>query len=168
MARHGPEVSDADLQKRLTTGVAPDGVFSPTKASTRFNSYEDWMQTREAAWKGIESKYGVDLSKPPTPGTDTKYKIVVEYDRAIDDGFVADLSSKSKIADPANPNKVGKAYSTYSPVGGITRTRTVVAWDNVNKKWNVAQHFPEAEGWNDATKTYSSGVTVHLGVRLPK
>jgi hypothetical protein len=165
VARHGPEVSDADLQKRLTTGVAPDGVFSPTKASTRFNSYEDWMQTRDAAWKGIEYKFGIDLRKPPLPGARQDYKIVIEYNRAIDDGFVADVTSKVKVADPVNSNKVGKGYSSYSPVDGITRTKTAIQWDG--KKWKVTQHFPEVTNWNNSTKTYLPSAEADLGVKLP-
>jgi hypothetical protein len=156
VARHGPEVSDADLQRRLTTGVAPDGVFSPTKASTRFNSYEDWMQTRDAAWRRIEETKGVDLSRPPGPNADTKYDIVVEYNRAIDDGFVADLSSKVKVADPTNPQKIGNGYLKYESVDGITRTFTRVAWDDKARQWKTIQHFPRVEGWNNATKTYAS------------
>jgi hypothetical protein len=156
VARHGPEVSDADLQRRLTTGVAPDGVFSPTKASTRFNSYEDWVQTREAAWKQIEKTQGIDLSKPPTPNADTRYDIVVEYNRAIDDGFVADLSSKVKVANPANPQKIGNGYLKHESVDGIARTFTRVAWDDKAQQWKTIQHFPRVEGWNNATKTYAS------------
>jgi hypothetical protein len=167
VARHGPEVSDADLQRRLTTGVAPDGKFSPTPASTRFNSYEDWTQTREAAWKSIEMKNNVDLSKPPTPGGTQRYEIIVEYNRAIDDGFVGNKASKVKIADPNNANKVGNGYSSYDSVDGITRTKTTVEWNDQVKKWQVIQHFPEARGWDNATKTYSSDAPVHLGVRLP-
>jgi hypothetical protein len=166
VARHGPEVSDADLQRRLTTGIAPDGVFSPTKASTRFNSYEDWVQTREAAQKGIEYKFGVDLKKPPT-GTVKEYEIIVEYNRAIDDGFVADLASKTKVADPNNAQKMRNGYLSHSPVDGITRTKTLVKWNDNTQKWQVIQHFPEARGWDNTAKTYDQSVPVHIGVRLP-
>jgi hypothetical protein len=167
VARHGPEVSDADLQKRLTTGVAPDGVFSPTPASTRFNSYEDWMQTCEAAQKGIEYKFGADLSRPPVPGGTQRYEIIVEYNRAIDDGFVANKASKVKVADPNNAKKVGNGYSSYDSVDGITRTKTTVEWNDQVKKWQVIQHFPEVRGWDNATKTYNPDAPVHLGIRLP-
>jgi hypothetical protein len=158
VARHGPEVSDADLQKRLTTGIAPDGKFSPAPASTRFNSYQDWVQTREAAWKSIEAKHGVDLSKPPMPGGVQKYEITVEYNRAIDDGFVGNKSSKVKITDPNNPKRTGLVYPSQTAVDGITRTKTFV---------KVVQHFPEAKGWNNATKEYAADAVVDLGVKLP-
>jgi len=50
LGRHGPQVSDAQLQSRLTTGVAPDTAFSPAPGtSSRFNSHIDYMQTRQAA-----------------------------------------------------------------------------------------------------------------------
>jgi hypothetical protein len=165
VARHGPEVSDADLQRRLTTGVAPDGKFSPTPASTRFNSYQDWVQTREAAQKGIEYKFGVDLKKPPAIGADDEYEIIVEYNRAIDDGFVANLASKAKVADPKNAKRTGNGYSTYNPVDGITRTYTKAKWDG--QAWKIVQHYPSAKGWDNATKTYAPSAEVDLGVKLP-
>jgi hypothetical protein len=165
VARHGPEVSDADLQKRLTTGIAPDGKFSPTPASTRFNSYEDWVQTREAAQKGIEYKFGVDLKKPPATGAIQQYEIVVEYNRAIDDGFVANLASKAKVTDPKNAKRTGNGYSTYNSVDGITRTYTKAKWDG--QAWKIVQHYPSAKGWDNTAKTYAPGAEVDLGVKLP-
>lgn len=50
LGRHGPQVTDAQLQSRLTTGTAPDGAFSPAPGtSSRFNSHIDYIQTRQAA-----------------------------------------------------------------------------------------------------------------------
>jgi hypothetical protein len=143
--RHGPEISDAKLQRRLTTGIAPDGKFSPTPASTKFNSYEDWMQTRNASLKQIEKIYGVDLSKPPT-GNNKDFSIITEYDRAIDDGFVGDAMSKVKVNDSTSPKKKGNGYTKYIAVDGITRTKTTISWDASANRWKVVQHFPLAEG----------------------
>jgi len=54
--RHGPGVSDSQLQHRLSTGVAPDGVLSPTTGlSTRFNTHEDYVKTRLAAVQGMKT-----------------------------------------------------------------------------------------------------------------
>jgi hypothetical protein len=48
--RHGPQVSDQQLQDRLTTGVAPDGAPSAAPGmSSRFKSHVEWMATRNAA-----------------------------------------------------------------------------------------------------------------------
>ncbi len=79
--RHGPEISDAKLKTRPSTGIAADGKFSPTKASTRFNSYEDWSQTRNAAWEQIRKTQGTDFSKPPTKTTSTRYEIIIRHYR---------------------------------------------------------------------------------------
>ncbi len=163
--RHGPEISDADLKARLKTGIAPDGKFSPTKASTKFNSYEDWLQTRNAALEQIQKKNGVDFSKPPV--NVKKYEIITEYDRAIDDGFVGKSSSKLKVSDLKNPNKKGNVYSKYEAVDGITRTKTTVAWDASTNSWKVVQHFPVAEGWNNTTKAYNLTEKVDVKVTLP-
>ncbi len=48
--RHGPAVSNAALEKRLFTGIAPDNVLSPAPgASSRFLSYEELLETRQTA-----------------------------------------------------------------------------------------------------------------------
>jgi hypothetical protein len=163
--RHGPEVSDIDLQRRLTTGIAPDGKFSPTPASTRFNTYQDWLQTRQAAWDGIEAKFNVDFSKAPGATDPRTYEIIIEYNRAIDDGYVADLPSGARVSDIAT-HKTGKVYSSYQPVDGITRTKTRVSWNDASKKWEVVQHYPDAKGWNNSTKTYSASTPAQLRVSL--
>ena len=161
-------MTDAQLQARVTTGVAPDGVFSPTKSSTKFNSNEAWVETRKAALEQIQTVKGADLSKAPVKGADTEHEIVLEYNKAIDDGFVADAASKVKVADPTNPAKKGNAYASTQPVDGITRTYTKVVWDDKQGKWNVVQHYPVTEGWNNTTKTYdASAKPATTKVNLP-
>lgn len=36
LSRHGADVTDTKLDRRVKTGVAPDGVTSKTKTSSRF------------------------------------------------------------------------------------------------------------------------------------
>ena len=151
--RHGPQVKDIELENRLKTGIAPDGVFSPAPASTRFSDFDSWVKTRDIALKEIEKKYGIDLSKPPAPGTIGQYDILTEYNRPIDEGFVGDITTKKKVVDPTNPKKKGKAFTSITPVDGITRTKTVIRWDGT--AWKTKQHIPWAMDWDDATKTYS-------------
>jgi hypothetical protein len=69
------DVCDAQLEHRLRTGVAPDGKFSPAPASTRFSSYEDFLVTRDAALKKVESDFGIDLSKPPVSGAPDSHEV---------------------------------------------------------------------------------------------
>jgi hypothetical protein len=48
--RHGPAVGDDALIRRLHTGIAPDNVLVPAPgASSRFNSYTDYLETRQKA-----------------------------------------------------------------------------------------------------------------------
>ena len=101
--RHGPQLDDKTLEERLTKGKTPGDtsgrVRNAPPGSTRFSDFKDWEQTRNAAWKEIEKINGVDLTKAPASGDPTKYQIVVEYNRPIDEGFVGQ-GSKTKVVDP--------------------------------------------------------------------
>jgi hypothetical protein len=56
LARHGPNVTDAELTTRLTTGVAPDGVLSPAPGlSSRFRNHRRWLTTRTAAVNELQT-----------------------------------------------------------------------------------------------------------------
>jgi hypothetical protein len=176
VARHGPEVSDADLQRRLTTGIAPDGKISFAPASTKFNSYESWMKTRDAAMQEIEKKYGIDLSKAPSSGTSGPFEIRVGFDKPIDDGFVPDKTTATKIkvevdgtgrpsSTPTGIFKQGKVFSSSTSIDGVTGTYTKIDWDG--QKWRVVQHFPLAEGWNNAAKAYTDPGFLDVKISLP-
>ena len=151
--RHGPEVSNALLMRRIETGIAPDEKFSPTPASTRFKSYQDWEETRAKALETISRRNSVDLSKPPGPDDPKRYTEVVDHGKAIDDGFVGDKSSAVKVVDVGS-KKVAKVYPEHQFVEGITRTTTTVAWSDNTQRWSVVQHFPNAKNWNQTTQTY--------------
>ena len=152
--RHGPQIKDNVLEDRVTTGIAADGVFSPTKASTRFTNYETWEKTRELALKEIEKVEGIDLSKPPKPSDDLDQSIIIEFDKPVDDGFVGNVNTMHKIPNPAKPKKKGKVYSSTKSIQGVTRTQTRIQWDGTS--WKVKQHIPWAVDWDNVTKTYSS------------
>ena len=154
--RHGPEVSDANLKKRLETGQTPDGKFSPTPASTKFKNYEEWEKTRSDALAKISSEHGVDLTQAPAPGAPTRYGVKLDHGRAIDEGFVGDFASRVQVADPSSPGKTGWGYPNSSPVDGITRTQTSVKWNATANEWQVTQHYPDAVGWNQSTQSYPS------------
>ena len=157
LARHGPEVSDQALENRVLTGLTPDGKFSPTDSSTRFKSYDDWIETRQAAIQQIEKenkiKLGKDMDNPPTPGDPTRYKIEVDHGRSIDEGFNG-AGQSTKTTDPNNTKKKGKVYTQTTEVSGITKTQTSIAWDSNQSRWKVTQHFPVGRGWNQLSQSY--------------
>jgi hypothetical protein len=166
--RHGPDVTNAQLEHRLKTGIAPDGQFSPAPASTKFNSNENWVETRSAALREIQQKEGIDLSKPWQPGMQKSYDIRLEYNRAIDDGFIPDTTTakSTTFSDPiTGKTKKGTTYETTNEISGVNGTFTKVAWDQQLNKWKVIQHFPLADGWNNLSQQYvnpSKSIDTHV------
>ena len=56
--RHGPDLTDQELKTRLDTGIAADGAFSPTPgASTKFNSYQHYLDTRVAVTSALKAAF---------------------------------------------------------------------------------------------------------------
>ena len=55
LARHGPDLTDAQLQNRLTTGVDRYGVPAPADSSSRFDSYQIWLTTRTRAANRVDA-----------------------------------------------------------------------------------------------------------------
>lgn len=158
--RHGPDVPDIVLQTRITNGLIADPtkpkgmVVSPTNASTRFGSYKIWLQTRRAALEGMEKIHGIDLKKPPVNPKDVRLELVVEHHRNIGDGFVGDGPTVKTLL----PNGRSKnMYVSTKPISGLTRTRTTIEWNSTTSKWDVKQHFPEANGWDQAMQAYKPG-----------
>lgn len=93
--RHGPDVTDDLLKRRVEKGIAADGVLSPTHTSTKFDKVEDWLATRDAAITKILADNSVTASTPVTAGT--SYSGVIEHGRPIDSGFVADKSTATDV-----------------------------------------------------------------------
>jgi hypothetical protein len=156
--RHGPEVADPPLARRVTTGIAPDGQGSFTRASTRFKSHKDWLKTRQEAIDGAKSAHGVDVTKPRAQGDPNWVEVVVQHKKPIDEGFVG-TGTKTKIQDPTGATtKKGNIFSGTAPVNDLTRTKTGFEWNQAanggHGQWEMKQHFPLAEEWDQATKTY--------------
>ena len=137
-----------------------DGVQKPKgeRYSTRFNSYEDLMRTREDTLAEIERQTGVDLSRPPGPGDRVRHELSIDHHRPIDDGFVGQ-GTRSAVPDLFHHGKQVKAYTEVDAISDVTGTRTVIRWDAGRDRWDVKQHFPLAEGWDDATKRYDPPLT---------
>jgi hypothetical protein len=180
--RHGAQVTLEQLDKRLKTGVAPDGVVSFAPASTRFNSNKNWLQTRQQAIDTVRERYrdivGEDFRKPPGPNGDDTLVVKLNYDRPIDDGFIADRTTKRQVTIPVDPvtgkpttltpaiQKTGKVYDKTEPVKDITGVTTRFVWNAAENRWKMVQHFPLTGGWDNATKAYDSNVIFDAVVNL--
>jgi hypothetical protein len=182
--RHGAQVTPEQLDKRLKTGVAPDGVVSFAPASTRFNSNKNWLQTRQQAVETFRAKYGNlvgdDLRKPPQPGDPQNIEVKVRYGKPIDDGFVRDPTTKKKVTIPVNSStgkptiatpggktKTGNVYTRTEPVEGVTGVYTNFVWNAAEGRWKIVQHYPLVEEWNNAAKVYNSPQRFDAEVELP-
>jgi hypothetical protein len=161
LARHGPDVSDADLQKRIRTGITPDQRFSPTDSSTRFRSYQDWVETRQRAIRDIQSqekiKFGESMDVAPEPGMKQFYAIEIDHNRAIDEGFNG-VGSPEKMPNPLKPKQKGKVYVESEPISGVTKTFTRINWKEDKKCWVVSQHYPVGRGWNEGSQRYENSI----------
>ena len=157
--RHGPEVFDSDLKRRATTGVAPDGKWSPTHYSTKFDSYDDWIETRAVGLESIQNKnqvnFGDKLNKSPALGEPTSYSIEIDHGRAIDSGFNGS-GPREPVSNPSKPSQIRKLHTETTPVDGITKSYTKVAWDEKLSRWKVVQHFPVSKNWNQSLQKYDA------------
>ena len=132
--RHGPEVTDEELITRVTTGIAPDGKMSATKAASRFDTYAAWMQAREEGASMLEDK--VHPGPPPVPVkvTDTSVPAAadafVSMKEVIDHGGPIDRAMRATrpgVSIDANTGKIGKSQTaeTFEAVDGITKSETL-------------------------------------------
>jgi hypothetical protein len=114
LGRHGPHVTDAQLQSRLTTGVAPDGAFSPAPGvSSRFNSHVEYIATRQAAVTQVQTAIATTqaLLAP----------LLTAYDTACVAFFSAVGAARGALAGP----KTVAFQALTGAVAGITNPDTV-------------------------------------------
>ncbi|MBI5617926.1 MAG: hypothetical protein HY943_16720 [Gammaproteobacteria bacterium] len=164
--RHGPEITDDLLKRRVEKGLAADGVLSPTHSSTKFDKVEDWLETRDAAIKKILADNGVTATSLP-PAVGTSYQGVLEHNKPIDSGFIADKTTASEkpmtdaSGDPVYETKKGKkrwvrndkseplaADGSVLPCGGAEKNpldengAPVAADDHATAKWKKGAKTP--------------------------
>lgn len=136
VGRHGPEVSDAKLQERLTTGYAPDGVLSPTGSSGKFTSYEALVETQNAATQRLMANLGIANITDPDPAGRTSIAVNTPHANAIGSGFNG-TGATAPIGDPA---RGGLTYAATTPRPPSTTTRTTFEYQG--GRWVIAQHYP--------------------------
>ncbi len=116
LGRHGPELTNDQLKNRLTTGVAADGAFSPTPgASTKFKSYETYLDTRQ------------------TVITELKGAIVATRNHLKNELKAYQMAKKAFEDEPAGPDKApGKplALAVGTTRQAIVDKVTTIGQDN--------------------------------------
>lgn len=132
LKRHGSDVSDDKLLRRLLTGIAADDKPSSTKASSKFSNMEAWLQAREegaafASKKQHPDGSFVDLTAKTIPvDINAVHNIPHEIDHgdAIDEAYISVRQAqgvdvkKGKVGD-------GDTSETYEKISGITKSTTL-------------------------------------------
>jgi hypothetical protein len=161
LLRHGPQLTDNQLIKRLEEGVAPDGkieIGKVPRGSTRFSSDTDWLQIREKASEQITKRApfhgGVDLTKPPAPGSQEAFKgtsRIIEFDRPIGNGFIGKEETLHEIT--AQNGRKLKVFGEVEKVEDLTRVQVTYKWNG--KQWEAKQFFPDATNYDPVTRQYT-------------
>jgi hypothetical protein len=155
LARHGPDVTDAKLERRVTTGIAPDGAESKTRFSTRFSSYQNFWETRELAFEYIgrglgDPSHPVNLSEGPGIGLNT-----------LDESYVITLEHINRHQLSSGYRGVGTpvsgTFGTTAVTGSeLTRTLTRIRWNASEGRWFVVQHWPDSRNFDFVTSNYTN------------
>lgn len=145
------------MRRRALTGISPDNKWSPTHSSTKFKSYDDWLKTRDDAILRIQQdnqvSFGTNMDVAPAPGAPDNYKLEVDHGRPIDSGFNG-VGPRTRVVNPYNHSQSRNLHTQTTPVSGITKSYTKVAWDPQASRWKVVQHFPVGKNWNQTLQKY--------------
>jgi hypothetical protein len=112
-------------------------MVSPTRNSSRFTSYEEWLATRAAVLADFESHFGITLEQP-LPARSAE--VVFEHGRPLGEGW------RGRPGTQTAPQR----FSIQDPVPSseISRTKTTLRW--TDGRWKPVQHFPtnaDASPW---------------------
>lgn len=137
-ARHGPHVKDMQLTTRITTGNAPDNVFSPTRNASRFTDWIDQERTLAQAQRVAGPKLkalSTTQARPPV-------EVRLNHNRPLGTGFEG--VGPRRTVHGMHGEKA-KACETAQPVPeAMTGTQTTFAWreDGYGGRYVPVQHFP--------------------------
>lgn len=114
LVRHGPDLTDAQLQNRITTGLDRTGQPAATDTSSKFASYQVWMQTRTAAVNQIDAAVGAT--------------------RALVNPLVATLQANwhTFLTTPAGPAKGVAGQQRGAALGALQAAIAGIAMPNAN------------------------------------
>lgn len=172
VAYHGPHISEDALKDRVRTGIAPDGMPSPQKRSSQFNSFQEWLAAHDAVFAELEQQFGMVAA--PGPG-DARGPIVVDgivndsgdllphakvrgifLARLIEDPLIEDyrtigrgvvgvsdaLKRDETFLRPDGSTTVRPVYPTVVVDDALRAFTATVGW--TGNEWVIVQLFPVA------------------------
>ncbi|MEM6455636.1 MAG: hypothetical protein AAF772_11120 [Acidobacteriota bacterium] len=146
--RHGPDVTDGELQRRLTQGVAPgdaNAVNRPPPRSTRFNSYNTQNFLQQRSLDEAMQHLGIpSLTTPPSAiGLTSDYapQVTIDWGQSIGTGFEGANRVKTKVGGQDIYRYTGT--NAMNP-NDVSATTIGLRWDG--GQWQVSQFFPGIAG----------------------
>ena len=164
---HDPQITNAQLQNRIKTAIAPDGRVSGTHTSSRFNSVSEMLKIREYSISEFVREFNaanlttpLDLTRPPSPslvaanggnpgrvmlrGIDVSTQPIIG-NKSIGTSFEVPMSIRNptKLTVPsgsATGRNAWPASSISEVTTPITKVRVALTWNG--KKWVLGQFFP--------------------------
>ena len=102
------------LEARITTGIAADGLASPSKRSSRFLSFSDWLEAHDTAYITLKEQFGLEMDAGPIMGKNDKPFPIAA-------GYIAfrDIDRPTQLVR----RPLGEAYEAIK-VSGQARTTT--------------------------------------------
>ena len=82
------------------------------------------------------------------------YRIDVVHGEGIGEGYAG--AGPPSIKKNPNGKGKGKVYESTTELDGITGTTTTVKWNEKKGVWEVVQHFPKGQGFNNYRKDYDN------------
>ncbi len=121
--RHGPHLSDEQLTRRITEGVAADEATSFTDKSTRFSSFEGWVKAQKTAKETVLLNEGNVIKKFIRDKADAKknlpiYKNIFQLYKGLEQD-IRNMEQQVEAARPeANQNYLDDYQQAdfYDPV----------------------------------------------------
>ncbi len=80
-------------------------------------------------------------------------------------GFLTSTQATFTTALSGASMKKGKVFDRTEAVEDITGVFTKFIWNESEKRWKIIQHFPMADEWNNANKTYDGGLNFDAEVK---
>ncbi|MEM6455635.1 MAG: hypothetical protein AAF772_11115, partial [Acidobacteriota bacterium] len=147
--RHSPDLTDAELQGRLTQGIVPGEtrtVNRPAQRSTRFHSYAQQNQLQQRSLEEAMQHLGIpSINTPPSAlglSGDQVPQVTINWGQSVGTGFEGVDPQLSTTSYGARVRR----YQSTQPIdpNQINSTTIGLTWDG--NQWQINQFSPGVAG----------------------
>lgn len=164
LKRHGPEITDEQLKDRLSSGIAADGAFSPTPgASTKFVSYEAYLNTRERVSRDMNATL-TETRRYLKGDLNAYHNAIVRFNNADpgpDKGDLARVRNNKKKTVEDKVSRIGQTHKDYLPVKFNAADANPLHWIVTYGSYGVVRDHGELVGTGFQGRAGSEKDQVH-------